>query len=236
MTGLDDPLLNCLAFIAKMKGSPISKEAIRAHVPMTGGKFTPELFVQAAEKMGFSARYKKRRLRKISSLTLPVVLILKNDKACVLLAVNQQEQTADVVLPETGDGIETISLSEIKDEYTNHVIFVKPKYQFDARSFDEGIYAAKESWFWNTFWRFKNLYSRVILSSIFINLFVLAIPLFIMNVYDRVVPNKAIETLWVLAIGVVLVLGFDFILKILRAYFVAFLAEGLESSPSKVAA
>jgi ABC-type bacteriocin/lantibiotic exporter with double-glycine peptidase domain len=52
-----------------------------------------------------------------------------------------------------------------------------------------------------------------------VNLFALAIPMFSMTV-DRVVPNHAVETLWVLAVGAVLVLGFDFVLRTLRAYIV----------------
>ena len=41
-----------------------------------------------------------------------------------------------------------------------------------------------------------------------------------MNVYDRVVPNNAVETLWALAIGVVLVLGADLFMRLLRSHFV----------------
>jgi ATP-binding cassette subfamily C protein LapB len=48
----------------------------------------------------------------------------------------------------------------------------------------------------------------------------LSTSLFIMVVYDRVVPNEAIESLIALTIGVLIALGFDFVIKTLRAQFV----------------
>jgi ATP-binding cassette subfamily C protein LapB len=41
-----------------------------------------------------------------------------------------------------------------------------------------------------------------------------------MNVYDRVVPNYGVETLWMLAGGVLLVLGLDYLLRLLRGHFI----------------
>src|SRR3546814_12788065 len=42
-----------------------------------------------------------------------------------------------------------------------------------------------------------------------------------MTVYDRVIPNHAMSSLTALTIGFVIVILFDFALRILRAYFVA---------------
>ena len=41
-----------------------------------------------------------------------------------------------------------------------------------------------------------------------------------MVVYDRVVPNEAIESLIALTVGVAIALGFDLVIKMLRAYFI----------------
>lgn len=69
---------------------------------------------------------------------------------------------------------------------------------------------------------------QVLMASMAINLLGLAVPLFVMNVYDRVAPNQAIETLWVLAVGVGGALFFDFLLKLLRHYFVEATGRGLD--------
>ena len=55
------------------------------------------------------------------------------------------------------------------------------------------------------------------------------LPLFTMSVYDRVVPNDTTETLWAMAAGVLIVLTFDFAMRMLRGYLIDI--AGNRSSP-----
>ena len=66
----------------------------------------------------------------------------------------------------------------------------------------------------------RPLYIRVLVAALLINCFALVTALFTMTVYDRIVPNNATESLIGLAIGLGIVLVFDFVLKLLRSYFV----------------
>lgn len=68
--------------------------------------------------------------------------------------------------------------------------------------------------------RNRSVFMKVALAAVLLNIFGLVISLFTMTVYDRVVPNLAFDSLTALSIGVAIVLIFDFILRILRAYFV----------------
>ena len=66
----------------------------------------------------------------------------------------------------------------------------------------------------------RSIYLRVGLAAAMINMFALATSLFTMTVYDRVVPNNATDSLIGLTIGLGIVVVFDFVLKLLRAYYV----------------
>ena len=55
------------------------------------------------------------------------------------------------------------------------------------------------------------------LATVIINLLALMTSLYSMQVYDRVVPRGAFATLWVLTFGVAVALGFDTVLRIIRA-------------------
>ena len=70
--------------------------------------------------------------------------------------------------------------------------------------------------------RNRGTYTKVAIAAVFINIFGLLTALFTMVVYDRVVPNNAFSSLWALTFGLAIVVVFDFILKLLRAYFVDF--------------
>ncbi|SMF61825.1 type I secretion system permease/ATPase [Allosphingosinicella indica] len=68
--------------------------------------------------------------------------------------------------------------------------------------------------------RNKDIYIKVTLAAVLINIFALTSSLFTMVVYDRVLPNNATSSLVALSIGFALIVIFDFILKMLRSYFV----------------
>jgi ATP-binding cassette, subfamily C, bacterial LapB len=89
----------------------------------------------------------------------------------------------------------------------------------DDRMIDvpEGRFAP---WLMEPMRRNKAIYGKVALAAVVINVFALVTSLFTMVVYDRVVPNNATASLIALSIGLVIVIIFDFALKMLRAYFV----------------
>lgn len=68
--------------------------------------------------------------------------------------------------------------------------------------------------------RNRSTYAKVAMAAVMTNLFALVTALFTMTVYDRVVPNNAMASLTALSIGLAIVVVFDFILRILRAYFI----------------
>jgi ATP-binding cassette subfamily C protein LapB len=223
--GSDDPLLQCLAIIARMLDRPTTIAALSAGLPLSNDAPAPAtLILRAAERAGLRAGLiRKRHVSNINQLSLPCILILKEGNACVLTEMPpkrafRRRPDCTVVLPETG-GEAVIPQDELQEQYTGYAIFAKPEASFDRRTADIRLSSIKR-WFWGTLFRFAPIYFHVLLASFVINVFGVASPLFIMNVYDRVVPNNAQETLKVLAIGVIVVYMFDFLLRNLRSYFV----------------
>ncbi|MCK5189949.1 MAG: type I secretion system permease/ATPase, partial [Methylococcales bacterium] len=217
MANHDDPLLLALLSICKIMHSPHSAESLTAGLPLVDNKLTPALFIRSAERAGLSTGLVNRPLDKISNLVLPAILLLKNNKTCILVAKKNDQYT--IVLPETDSGEKTVAYEDLEQEYTGSVFFVQANNKFDDRTANSATPKAKH-WFWDVIYKSWPIYIEVLVASLLINTFALASPLFIMNVYDRVVPNHALETLWVLAIGVGIVFTFDFIMKSLRGYFI----------------
>ena len=212
-----DPLLSCLLQLAKLEHCPCSPAALTAGLPLVNERLTPELFVRAAARAGLSAQIVKRSVAELSALVLPAVLLLQDNSAVVLVELDRQQNRAVLLDPDT-DGRKTLSLDELEALYSGFAIFSKPDFRFDKRT--EDIKSQKHGhWFWGVMASSWRIYRDVLLASLLINIFAVANPLFVMNVYDRVVPNNALETLWVLALGILLVYGFDFVLKSLRSYF-----------------
>ncbi len=213
-----DPLLDCLVEVARIHGRPNTRAALVAGLPVGKEGLSPSLFDRAAARAGLASRVVRRPLARIDEALLPVVLLLKDDSACVLLSRDEAGQ-ANVLFPETGQGGVSLSLEELEARYQGVAIYTRPHFRFDQRTPEVGNLPQRH-WFWGAMGEQWSLYKDVLWAAFLINLFALVMPLFSMNVYDRVVPNSAKETLWVLAIGVMLVVVLDFTLRLLRSHFI----------------
>jgi ATP-binding cassette subfamily C protein LapB len=221
-----DPLLECLVIFSKLHNRPVSVDALIAGLPVKPGGNGPELFSienskglfsRVAARAGFASRLIHRELSSLSRLLLPCILILRNGNACILESIDRKTKRAKVILPEVGEGEEWLDLSQLEKEYLGYAFLLKREFQKEQIQ-NKQTKSKEAHWFWGTLSKSKDIFASVILSSILINLFILATPLFTMNVYDKVVPNDAIETLWVLAAGILIVYLFDTILRFVRSY------------------
>lgn len=216
-SSFDDPLLACLQVVARHYGRSISRESALAGLPLVDHRLTPALFQRAAKRATLASRIVSSSLSELTPEMLPVVLLLKDEQACVLLAVNQGQAT--LVYPDVPEGSVELPLAQLQQAFAGSVIHVRPEFQFDERAPAPLNADLNQHWFWQALKQNKAIYRDILIASVFINLLAVALPMFTMNVYDRVVPNAALDTLWVLATGIVLVLVGELILKVTRSYF-----------------
>lgn len=215
----DDALLGCLLLLARTHGETLTADGAVAGLPLEGGRLTPSLFERAAARAGLTSRVVSRPLRDLQPALLPAIVLLQDERACVVLAWSEDRQSLKVAYPELADAPVDVPLDVLQAQYLGVTLYARPKLRFDARTpvVREGRHG---HWFWGVIAENRALYRDVLLAAFLANTFALAMPLFTMNVYDRVVPNNAIDTLWVLSIGLALVLVGDLVLRIMRSKFV----------------
>ncbi|MDX1352104.1 MAG: type I secretion system permease/ATPase [Thiomicrorhabdus sp.] len=217
-----DPLTECLLMICKHHGRVITRDHLISGLPLAEGYLSPSNFNRAANRADMASKVVSRSLSKINPNLLPAILLLKepnsSNKACILFELNKDANKAIVVYPDLPESPVEIDLKQLESEYTGTVIYVRPEFRFENSS--THLEHNRFHWFWGVIKDNHKLYRDILLASIFINIFALAMPLFVMNVYDRVVPNHAVETLWVLAIGIALVMSAELVLKLMRNWFI----------------
>jgi len=216
---IKEDLLECLILVARMHGRQLTRDAAMAGLPAEGYALTPRLFERAAYRAGLVSRIVEAPLHRLNDALAPIVLLLKGDEACVFIGWDESRQNARVVFPVLSDAVVELPRDELATRYSGRAIYVRPKFRYDARA-PQVRPTRGQHWFWGVIAENRALYRDILLAALMINVFALAMPLFVMNVYDRVVPNNALDTLWVLAAGVFVVLIGDLILRTMRGYFV----------------
>lgn len=227
---LFDPLAMSLIRIARDHEINITQQGILAGLPLPNGKLIPQYFSRAAERVGLSSNIIQQPLQQINTLVLPAIVLLKDHSACVMYKFDQSTQVATVYFPELGDTVTEIPIAQLQEKYLGSMIYLQQR-QFIVDN-QVKVHNKEQHWFWYVLHQHRSIYKDILLAALFINIFALCMPLFVMNVYDRVVPNHAIDTLWVLALGIFIVICADFCLKMLRSYFVDLAANRADTKLS----
>jgi len=208
-------LILAVQHILSLSGMAFSSGAIRDLPELTSECFDPKSAVSALRHVGFEASFGEMHPQKLRSSHRPAIGFLKDGKAVVLQAIDAQGQAH--LRRFTGADETFIEEQLLKKELANHL---QPYVVLARKVHAAATPKGKNDWFWGSLAQGRGLYIQVILAAVLTNILGLSSSLFIMVVYDRVVPNEAIESLIALTIGVLIALGFDFIIKTLRAQFV----------------
>lgn len=229
-------LVEALRLLAGHYGRRTSENSLVAGLPVPLTGITPSLFERAAARADLNAKMTERSLEALAiAPNLPCILVLEHKQACILWDIQHPEKHPPkkepgrdaqvhpetkflVQFPESPDEKRVLTLTELKQSYTNYAFYVRPIARSDDRAGPAVINQAQD-WFWGSLKSNWKIYQEVIVATVMINVFALASTLYIMNVYDRVIPNSAYETLWVLSLGAFVVYSFDFMMKNMRSYF-----------------
>ncbi len=104
---------------------------------------------------------------------------------------------------------------------------VRPRLFFDQRSL---LYALPEParWFWGVFRRNQWIYHWALAGTVALNIFGALVPFYSMAVYDRVIPNNALGSLAVLTTGVMLLIAFEFVMRLMRSHLLETAARRID--------
>jgi ATP-binding cassette, subfamily C, bacterial LapB len=226
-----DPVLDCLAYLARQSDRPSSPVLLRAGLALSAGGLLPFHQIEPAlDQIGMRAEPLNRTLKGWPARRLPAILELEEDRAAVLLDLKDGE--ALLYAPGAAEPM-WVPVREIEPAFTGRAVHVEAdptQERAGERPWDK---ARRTHWFWSEVYKVRGELSPVLLAALVVNLLAFAVPLFTMHVYDRVIPNKAIPTLWVLALGVGLALGLDFALRLARSQLIDEVGRKLDTKFSQ---
>jgi ATP-binding cassette subfamily C protein LapB len=226
-----DPVLDCLAYLAREADRPSSPVLLRAGLAVADDGTLPFHQIEPAlEQVGMRAEPVTRKLKNWPASKCPAILELADERAAVLL--DSRDGEGLVYAPGVAEPM-WVKLAELEPAYTGRAVIVEVDPTREREGERPWDTAKRSHWFWSEVWKVRREFWPVLLAALVVNLLAFAMPLFTMNVYDRVIPNKAISTLWVLALGVVMALGFDFVLRVARARLIDEVGKKLDAKLSQ---
>jgi ATP-binding cassette, subfamily C, bacterial LapB len=193
------------------QGEAFSEAAIRDLPATVSETFSAAEMVSVLRELGYIASFGTISANKLSQKHCPMIGFWDDGSSFILTEI-RQDGTVKYASTENKLKFKKLSKDQFAARYAGHVILARRDNITEAKS--------SKRWFYSAFSQGKWLYFQVIMAATLSNFLGVSTSIFIMVVYDRVVPNEAIESLIALSVGVMIALGFDFLIKSLRSNFI----------------
>lgn len=214
--GVIEAWLSAMVYVARHYRLDYSEENVRVAMQWEKNNALSATLHSMARQLSLAIQIKKFNANMLDPWRMPLVVELTGGQLGVLTRMDAQNNISIVFHDD--NGIESVFTKEELSSRIERVAILRPLTSIPDARVDNYIKPYTRNWFWQLALRDWRRYFDIILAAFIANILALAGTLFSMQVYDRVVPAQSEPTLWVLFGGVMLALGFEFSMRLIRAH------------------
>ncbi|NKX13359.1 peptide cleavage/export ABC transporter [Bacillus cereus] len=215
----------CISTVSKHYGLHIPISKIREYAGTDRNGTNVYGLIQAAEKLGFSAKGVRGNVESLKEIPLPAIAhVIIEGKLLHYVVILEITKKGKVIVADPGEGIIKYDIKEFNEIWTGVLVLLIPNESFQSRDEEK-----------NTFGRFmfllknqKSLLIPVFLSSILITIFGVLGAFYFKIVIDNIVTENLKHTLTYLSIGIIALYIFKVILELFRSHLILYLSRRLD--------
>ncbi len=214
----------CLAMILGYYGRKTSIAEIRESCGVGRDGLSALRMVQAARSYGLRVRTISLRVNDFRFVHLPAIIHWQFNHFLVL--ERWSPSFVDVVDPASGR--ERLTAQEFDAGFTGIVILLEPGTQFDPHTTAPSI--SLRTYLVQYVKQTPFVFLQIILASLLLQVFGLALPLFTKVLVDRIIPFRMMNILSLLGVGLLIVLLAQLVTMLIRATLLIYLQAHIDAS------
>ncbi|MED3313951.1 peptidase domain-containing ABC transporter [Bacillus thuringiensis] len=215
----------CISTVSKHYGLHIPISKIREYAGTDRNGTNVYGLIQAAEKLGFSAKGVRGNVESLKEIPLPAIAhVIIDGKLLHYVVILEITKKGKIIVADPGEGIIKYDIKEFNEIWTGVLVLLIPNESFQSRDEEK-----------NTFGRFmfllknqQSLLIPVFLSSILITIFGVLGAFYFKIVIDNIVTENLKHTLTYLSIGIIALYIFKVLLELFRSHLILYLSRRLD--------
>lgn len=210
-----------LAMICSYYGINLNINRLRDLANVTRDGATLYSLAEAAETLGFLAKGLRTDFQRLAQVELPAIAHWEGIHYIVIYRVTKDH----VLVADPGFGLKKYIKEEFQKGWTGNLLALTPTGRL--------LEVEQDSTTLRKFWPYFKPHTRsfldILLASVAIQIFGLALPLFTQVVIDQVLVYKNVELFAVIMVGMILVTSFNLIFTALRQYMITYVSQKIDN-------